>query len=113
MPFYPVTPPDVTPACAGDAAPGLPWQAGMVAVRVADLAWPAGRGRGESGRSALVVAGAGKIRTGDVVVFCKPVAVAPAMVRRDGRVQARGTRRITSASAWPRTGWTPWPAGRA
>ncbi len=49
----------------------------------------AGRG-GESGRSALVVAGAGKIRTGDVVVFCKPVAVAPAVVRRDGRVQAQG-----------------------
>jgi hypothetical protein len=90
MPFYPVTPPDVTPACAGDAAPGLPWQAGMVAVRVADLAWPAGRALRRSGRSALVVAGAGKIRTGDVVVFCKPVAVAPAMVRRDGRVQAQG-----------------------
>ena len=90
MPFYPVTPPDVTPACAGDAAPGLPWQAEMVAVRVADLARPAGRGLGKSGRPALVVAGAGKIRTGDVVVFCKPVAVAPAMVRRDGRVQAQG-----------------------
>ena len=44
----------------------------------------------KSGRSALVVAGAGKIRTGDVVVFCKPVAVAPAIVRRDGRVQAQG-----------------------
>ena len=90
MSFYPVTLPDVTPACAGDAAPGLPGQAGMVAVRVADVAWPAGRGLGKSGRSALVVAGAGKIRTGDVVVFCKPVAVAPAMVRRDGRVQAQG-----------------------
>jgi hypothetical protein len=90
MPFYPVTLPDVTPACAGDAAPGLPWQAGMVAVRVADVAWPAGPGLRKSGRSALVVAGAGKIRTGDVVVFCKPVAVAPAMVRRDGRVQAQG-----------------------
>ena len=90
MPFYPVTPPDVTPACAGDAGPGLPGQGGMVAVRVADLAWPAGPGLTKSGRSALVVAGAGKIRTGDVVVFCKPVAVAPAMVRRDGRVQAQG-----------------------
>jgi len=90
MPFYPVTLPDVTPVCAGDGAPGLPWQAGMVAVPVADVAWPAGRGLRKSGRSALVVAGAGKIRTGDVVVFCKPVAVAPAMVRRDGRVQAQG-----------------------
>ncbi len=42
------------------------------------------------GRPGLVVAGAGKIRTGDVVVFCKPVAVASAAVRRDGRVQAQG-----------------------
>jgi hypothetical protein len=90
MPFYPVTPPDVTPAFAGDAAPGLLGQAGMVAVRVADLASPAGRALGKIGRPPLVVAGAGKIRTGDVVVFCKPVAVAPAVVRRDGRVQAQG-----------------------
>jgi hypothetical protein len=90
MPFYPVTPPGVTPACAEDAVPGLPGQAGMVAVRAAVLAWPAGRGLGKGGRPALVVARAGKIRTGDVVVFCKPVAVAAAVVRRDGRVQARG-----------------------
>src|SRR6266702_216168 len=34
--------------------------------------------------------GEGLCRTGDVVVFLKPVAVAPAVVRRDGRVQARG-----------------------
>ena len=32
----------------------------------------------------------GRIATGDLVVFCKPVAVAPAVVRRDGRVQAAG-----------------------
>ena len=31
----------------------------------------------------------GQIRTGDMVVFCKPVAVAPAVVRRDGRVPRR------------------------
>jgi hypothetical protein len=36
------------------------------------------------------VAGPGQIRTGDVAVFCKPVAVAAAVVRRDGRVQAAG-----------------------
>jgi hypothetical protein len=90
MPFYPVTPPDVTPAVAEDAALGLLGRAGMVAVRVADLASPAGQGLGKGGRSALVTAGAGKIRSGDVVVFCKPVAVAPAVVRRDGRVQAAG-----------------------
>ncbi len=90
MLFYPVTPSDVTPSCAEDAAVGLPGQAGMVAVRVADLVSPAGPGLGKGGRSALVVAGAGTIRTGDVVVFLKPVAVAPAVVRRDGRVQAAG-----------------------
>ena len=51
----------------------------------------AGRaGPGQDGRSALVAAGAGKIRSGDPVVFLKPVAVAPAVVRRDGRVQAAG-----------------------
>ena len=65
-------------------------QAGMVAVRVADLASPARRGLGKDGRSALVAAGAGKIRTGDAVVFLKPVAIAAAVVRRDGRVQAAG-----------------------
>ena len=36
------------------------------------------------------MAGAGRIRSGDPVVFLKPVAVAPAVVRRDGRVQAAG-----------------------
>jgi hypothetical protein len=44
----------------------------------------------EGDRTALAVAGGEMIRTGDVVVFLKPVAVAPAVVRRDGRVQAGG-----------------------
>ncbi len=65
-------------------------QAGMIAVRVADLASPAREGLGKDGRTALVTAAAGKIGTGDLVVFCKPVAVAAAVVRRDGRVQAAG-----------------------
>jgi hypothetical protein len=73
-----------------DDAGELLGRAGMVAVRVADLASPAGRGLGKDGRSALVTPGAGRIATGDLVVFCKPVAVARAMVRRDGRVQAAG-----------------------
>jgi hypothetical protein len=48
-------------------------------------------GLGSEACTALVAAGAGPIRTGDVVVFCKPVAVAAAaVVRRDGRVQAAG-----------------------
>ena len=62
----------------------------MVAVGVADLASPARKGLGKDGRTALVAAGAGPVRTGDLVVFCKPVVVAAAVVRRDGRVQAAG-----------------------
>ncbi len=90
MPFYRAALPDVTPAAGEDAAFGLLGRAGMVAVRVQDLASPARQGLGKDGRSALVAAGAGKIRTGDLVVFLKPVAVAAAVVRRDGRVQAGG-----------------------
>jgi hypothetical protein len=90
MSFYPVTPPDVTVCCAEDAARGLLGQAGVVAVRVADLASPARQGLGRDGRTALVAAGAGRIRSGDLVVWLKPVAVAPAVARRDGRVQAAG-----------------------
>ena len=89
MPFYPAAPSGVT-SSAGGTVSGLPGEAQMVAVRVADLASPAGQGLGKDGRSALVATGAGKIRTGDLVVFCKPVAVAAAVVRRDGRVQAAG-----------------------
>ena len=90
MPFYPVLPPDVTPGCAEDAALGLLGQGGVIAVRVADLACPARQGLGKDGRTALTAAGAGRIRSGDLVVWLKPVAVAPAVVRRDGRVQAAG-----------------------
>ena len=90
MPFYPVMPPDVTLGCAEDAALGLLGQAGVVAVRVADLASPARQGLGKDGRTALTAAGAGRIRPGDLVVWLKPVAVTRAVVRRDGRVQAAG-----------------------
>ncbi|HEY3033899.1 MAG TPA: hypothetical protein VGJ54_04475, partial [Streptosporangiaceae bacterium] len=45
---------------------------------------------GGNDRTALVAAGAGRIRAGDLVVFCKPVVVAAAVVRRDGHVQAGG-----------------------
>jgi len=59
-------------------------------VRVADLRSPLRRPLREGERTALTAEGAGEIRTGEVVVFLKPVAVAPAVVRRDGRVQAGG-----------------------
>jgi hypothetical protein len=42
--FYRVMPPDVTLCCAEQAALGLLGQAGVVAVRVADLASPGGAG---------------------------------------------------------------------
>jgi len=90
--FYPVMPPDVTLCRAEEAALGLLGQAGVIAVRVADLASPARRGRGRDGRTALTAAGAGRVRAGDLVVWLKPVAVTPAVVRRDGQVQAAGHR---------------------
>ena len=64
--------------------------AGIVAVRAADLRSPLRRPPREGDRTALTAEGAGKIRAGDMVVFLKPVAVVPAVVRRDGRVQAGG-----------------------
>ena len=83
----------------------------MVAVRVEDLVSPVRGGRplGEGDRSALAVAGTGKIRTGDPVVFLKVVAVAPARVRRDGKVQAQGSRAGTLRSGRWRTGWRSRP----
>ena len=89
MPVCPAVPCDVMPAAAEETGAGL-GEAGTVAIRVRDLASPAGRGLGKDSRTALVTAGAGVIRTGDLVMFCKPVAIAPAVVRRDGRVQAQG-----------------------
>src|SRR6266511_156236 len=79
------------PTAAEQAGLGLLGGAGMVAVRLVELRSPAGVGLGKDGRTALDTAGAaGVIGTGDVVGFCKPVAVAKAVVRRDGRVQAAG-----------------------
>jgi len=85
----------VSPMLASDAAGGAGWPrdlpgGGMVAIRVADLACPVRRALREGDRTALTAAGTGRIRSGDLVVFCKPVVIAPAVVRRDGRVQAGG-----------------------
>jgi hypothetical protein len=77
-------------AGADGSALDLLGQAVVVAVRLADLSSPCGRGLGKDGRTALAVAGAGRITAGDLVVWLKPVAVTRAVVRRDGRVQAAG-----------------------
>lgn len=83
MEFYPVS-----PACAIAArfeSGGVP--AGIVAVRPGGLRRP-----GRGGVSALVAGPeAGQpVSAGEDLVFCHQVAVAPAVVRRSGEVQARG-----------------------
>jgi hypothetical protein len=82
--LYPVVP-GAGDAFAGD---GL-----MIAVRLEDVASPLRDGRplAAGGVSALVVGGTERIRSGEVTVLCKVVAVASAVVRRDGRVQAAGS----------------------
>jgi hypothetical protein len=84
--FYPVS---SWPAIPGVEIPGVD-QAVMVAVPVSALVWPVRADSGGDGRSALLVAEAEQITAGDQVVWCKVVVVAPAVVRRDGRVQAQG-----------------------
>ena len=98
MKFYRAVPVNTIPAGQGgvggaghaDVAAGLPGAAPLLAIRVADLVSPAGRIPAEDDRTALVVAGTPVIRTGEQLVFVKVVAAAPAVVRRDGTVQAGG-----------------------
>ena len=70
-------------------AAGLPGAAAIIAIRAADLVSPWGP-PAEGDRTALTVAGTPRIGAGDQLVFVKVVAVAPAVVRRDGRIQAGG-----------------------
>jgi len=65
----------------------------MIAVPLELAASPlrSGRDLGDGDRSALVIGGTGKIRTGGAVVFCKVVTVAEAQVKRDGQVRAKGS----------------------
>jgi hypothetical protein len=76
------------PSCAVPVSGGV-----VVAVPLELLASPlkSGRDLGDGDRSALVIGGTEKIRTGGAVVFCKVVAVAEAQVRRDGQVRAKGS----------------------
>jgi hypothetical protein len=73
------------PSCAVPVSGGL-----VVAVPLELLASPlkSGRDLGGGDRSALVIGGTGKVRTGGAVVFCKVVAVAEAQV---GQVRAKGS----------------------
>jgi hypothetical protein len=84
----------------------------MVAVRLSDLVTPRKNGVmvTEEDRSALAVAGTEKIRTGDTVVFCKVVAVTPAVVTRDGQVRADGSP-VHHATLGPAEDWLDVHAG--
>src|SRR6266568_3665146 len=75
-------------------AAAVPVRAGMmVAMPLELVASPlkSGRDLGEAERSALVIGGTDRVRTGDRVVFCKVVAVTEARVKRDGQVRAKGS----------------------
>src|SRR6478672_3189765 len=88
--FYPVS---SWPAISGGEATGGDQVAArvvVVAVPVSALVWPVRAGSDGDGRSGLLVAGVKPITAGDPVAWCKVVVVAPALLRRDGRVQARG-----------------------
>jgi hypothetical protein len=84
----------------------------MVAVRLGDVVSPLRNGGplAEGDRSALVIGGTERVRSGDVTVFCKVVAVAPARVRRDGRVQAQGSP-VHHATLGPLEDWLEGTAG--
>ncbi|MGO8889703.1 MAG: transposase [Streptosporangiaceae bacterium] len=103
MHVYPVSP---------DAASSIADGGVMVAVRLANLVTPLRNGRLPGGgcRSALVIGGTRRIRTGEPVVFCKIVAVASAQVRQDGRVQAKGSP-VHHATLGPLEEWLEEQAG--
>ena len=90
MSFYPVS---SRPAIPGVEIPGGDQGAAravMVAVPMSALVWPVRADSGGDGRSALLVAGVKPITAGEPVVWCTVVVTAPALLRRDGRVQAQG-----------------------
>ena len=72
---------------------GSPMDDGLRLLRdliLSALAWPVRADSGGDGRSALLVTGAKPITAGEPVVWCTVVVTAPAVLRRDGRVQAQG-----------------------
>jgi hypothetical protein len=71
-------------ASAGLTGSGLAQvAAGMIAVRAADVACP-------GGTAGAMVAAAGPVTSGEMLVFAHPVTVAPTVVSRGGVVRAHG-----------------------
>ena len=102
------------PSCAVSVSGGEAGFPGglMVAVPTGLLVTPlrSGRPLAQEDRSALAVGGTERIRSGDLVVFCKVVAVAPAQVKRDGRVRAKGSP-VHHATLGPLEEWLDAKAG--
>ncbi|HEU5391910.1 MAG TPA: transposase domain-containing protein [Streptosporangiaceae bacterium] len=99
------------PVCVFADEGGFP--AGVtVAVRLCDLVSPLKNGAPlrDGDRSALAVAGAGKIRSGEPVAFVKIVAVAPAVVTREGQLRAAGSP-CSHATLGPLEDWLDEKAG--
>jgi hypothetical protein len=85
----------------------------ILAVPAELVASPLRNGRvpgGEAGRSALVIGGTEKIRTGGAAVFVKVVAVTETVVTRDGQVRAGG-RPCDHARLGPLEDWLDAQAG--
>ncbi|MGH3125639.1 MAG: hypothetical protein ACRDND_32070, partial [Streptosporangiaceae bacterium] len=91
----------------------MPVSAGMILAVPAELvASPLRKGRepGEADRSALVIGGTERIRTGGATVWVKVVAVTGAVVTRDGQVRAGG-RPYDHARLGPLEDWLDAQAG--
>ena len=91
----------------------VPVSPGMILAVPAELvASPlkSGRDLGGADRSALVIGGTEKIRTGGATVFVKVVAVTEAVVTRDGQVRAEG-RPYDHATLGPLEDWLDAQAG--
>jgi hypothetical protein len=73
--------------------------AGTLVVRAADLRVRA---------AGTVTAGAAVPTSGDLAVFCRPVAMAPAVARRDGGMLAGGCRTSCGWASWSATSATGW-----
>ena len=99
------------PVCVFADEGGL--QAGVtVAVRLCNLVSPLKNGAPlrDGDRSALAVAGTREIRSGEPVAFVKIVAVAPAVVTREGQVRAAGSP-CSHATLGPLEDWLDAKAG--
>ena len=103
MKLYRAAPVNAIPAGRGAPAgeAGLASASQVIAIRAADLVSPCGRALAGGDRTALVVAGTPRIRTGDQVVFVKVVAAGRRWSAATARSRPAGIPLITPGSAQP------------